>query len=465
MRPDYLIQGERARLFPVLSTTSKEGRSTSILLACLSQIDEFARELLKPIGISVGKRAVIECWTEIVFRSEKNAGKDRPDGLIIVRNGKNEWRCLVESKVGTTELSAEQIDRYRAIARDHGLDCVLTISNQFATRSEHHPLEAVRKTRSKIPVYHWSWMFVLTSADLLVKTDAIGDHDQHLLLEELRRFLTHESTGVKGFDRMPSEWTELNKHISAGGKIPAKSEMAHAVVNAWHQETKDISLILSRQTEAAVSERLSRKHAADPALRFKDDMQALKDNCHLLATLDIPNAAAPLEIVADITRRTVDVGMTISAPRDRQSSKARLNWLLRQVKGDVPEDLQIRCNWPGRSEATQFAFSILQDDPSFIEADKKGLQVSSFHIFIARRLSARFTQQQNFINDLETVVPEFYRTIGQHLVPWRQKAPQIKRERSETDDVSVQALEDERAAPVEPDASGRVPYSNHDFSR
>ena len=328
----------------MLATTSKEGRTTSILLACLSRIDEFARELLKPIGISVGKRTVIECWTEIVFRGERSAGKDRPDGLIIVRQGKREWRCLIESKVGTAELSAEQIDRYRSIAKDYGLDCVLTISNQFATRSEHHPLEAVRKIRSKIPVYHWSWMFVLTSADLLVKTESIGDRDQHLLLEELRRFLTHESAGVKGFDRMPSEWTELNKHISAGGKISAKSEIAHAVVTAWHQETKDISLILSRQTEAAVSERLSRKHASDPALRLKDDMQALRDNCHLLATLDIPNAAAPLEIVADIARRTVDVGMTISAPRDKQSSKARLNWLLRQVKGDAPEDLQIRCN-------------------------------------------------------------------------------------------------------------------------
>lgn len=73
MRPDYLIQGERARLFPVLATTSKEGRTTSILLACLSRIDEFARELLKPIGISVGKRTVIDCWTEIVFRGERSA--------------------------------------------------------------------------------------------------------------------------------------------------------------------------------------------------------------------------------------------------------------------------------------------------------------------------------------------------------------------------------------------------------
>ena len=34
-RPDYLLQGEAARLFPVLATTSKEGRTTSIVLACI----------------------------------------------------------------------------------------------------------------------------------------------------------------------------------------------------------------------------------------------------------------------------------------------------------------------------------------------------------------------------------------------------------------------------------------------
>src|SRR6056297_1183533 len=46
-RPDYLVQGEAARLFPVLATTSKEGRTTSILLGCISKIDEFGAALLE----------------------------------------------------------------------------------------------------------------------------------------------------------------------------------------------------------------------------------------------------------------------------------------------------------------------------------------------------------------------------------------------------------------------------------
>ena len=48
-KPDYLKQGEPARLFPVLSVTSKEGRTTSIFLACLARVDEFCATLLGPL--------------------------------------------------------------------------------------------------------------------------------------------------------------------------------------------------------------------------------------------------------------------------------------------------------------------------------------------------------------------------------------------------------------------------------
>lgn len=443
MRPEYLKQGEQARLFPVLATTSKEGRTTSILLACMSAVEEFGRDLLGSIGQRVGKRASIDCYTEIVFVGQDPSIKDRPDGLIIVTNGNNVWRALVEAKVGNSELNTDQIEKYRQLAKDHKLDCVITISNQFATRPEHHPLEEVRKSRSKIPVYHWSWMSILTTADLLVNTDSIADSDQTRLMRELRRFLTHESAGVKGFDRMPPEWSELNKLVSAGGRIPAKSEDANAVLAAWHQETKDLSLILSRQTETLVTERLARKHKNDPTARIKDEYAELREKCRLTATLDIPNAAAPLEITADIARRTIDVGMTLRAPEDKVSSKARVNWLLRQIKGTPPADLQIRLNWPGRSEATQFSFEALTADSSIVEKDKGSLQVLSFHVFIARRLGARFTQQVNFVSDLEEVVPEFYREIGQNLSAWRMSAPRIKEDRERAEDVSTEAIQDQ----------------------
>lgn len=366
---------------------------------------------------------------------------DRPDGLIVVRTNSREWRALVETKVGNNALDADQIERYRGLAKENGIDCVLTISNQFASLPTNHPIAEVRKSKSKVPVYHWSWMHIFTQADLLLTNESVGDEDQSFMLSELRRFLAHESAGVKGFDRMPPEWTEVNKLVSAGGKVGQKSNEAEVVLGAWFQETKDLSLILTRQTEAKVTERLPRKLLGDVTAREKDGLERLAtENC-LEAAFDIPNAAAPLTVTADIARRTIDVGMTLRAPTDKKSSKARLNWLLRQVGSGEYRDLHVRLFWPGRSEATQFSFSELKEDPAICEVGKEALQVSSFQIFYAKRLGSRFTQQVNFISDLEAVVPEFYLEIGQKLTEWRPSAATIKMDRKTADDVSVDAIE------------------------
>ncbi len=325
--PEYLVQGEQARLFPVLSTTSKEGRTTSIVLACLAKVDEFGANLMQSIGQRAGVRTKLETYTEVVLKNRPTDSKDRPDGLIILRTGKREWKALVEAKIGSSELEAPQIEKYRRLAKDNGIDAVISISNQFTTTPTSHPIEDVQKSKSRIPVFHWSWMYILTIADLLISQENVADTDQSMLLNELRRFLSHESAGVKGFHRMPKEWVEINRLVSSGGVIPAKSPDATAVVSAWHQETRDLSFILSRMTETHVSERLSRKHQNDLTLRAKDAISALRDNQHLTASLEIPDAAAPLEVTTDITRRCIDVGMTLRATEDKVTTKARLNWL------------------------------------------------------------------------------------------------------------------------------------------
>ncbi len=425
-RPEYLVQGESARLFPVLSTTSKEGRATSIFLACFSAVDKFGKELLSSIGKSTGKRTKLDAFTEIVFDCGSENPSERPDGLLIVRTGSKEWKALVESKIGRNELSDEQIERYRVIAKDHAIDCVITISNQFTTSPQHHPVEVVRKSKSKIPVYHWSWMYVLTTVDLLLSNAEIQDVHQEHLLKEFRRFLSHESTGVRGFEMMPTEWAELNKLISAGGKILQKSDVASSVLSAWHQETRDLSLILSRHTETPVIEKLPYKHKKDMALRFKDQIKILCEENTLRSTLSIPDAPAPLEIVADLPRRTIDVGMTLQAPQDKVSPKARTNWLLRQVKTDKLNDLYVRLNWSRTSQSTTVSHMELSQDPGLADVQANGKNLQSFHIFYAKRIGARFTQRSKFITELENIVPEFYREIGQRLSAWRPKPPKIR---------------------------------------
>jgi len=438
--PEYLQYGEQARLFPVLSTTSKEGRTTSIVLACMAKIDEFGASLLQTVGQRVGVRTTIQTYTEVVLKSGEFAKKQRPDGLIVAKTGSREWRALVETKIGSSELEADQIDRYRQLAKENGIDCVITISNQFATTPEAHPLAGDINKRLKIPVFHWSWMYVLTEADLLLGNDGVQDVDQRILLNELRRFLTHESAGVKGFDRMPKEWTELNRLVSSGGVISVRSPEAQEVVAAWHQETRDLTLILSRMTETAVTEKLQKKHKTNFAERQKAALSQLASDQCLLSELIVTDAAAPLEIQADLRGRTVSVGMTLRAPEDRKSTPARVNWLLRQLKSSNLTDLYVRLYWPGRSEPTQHPVAELLDDVSSACKDREHLAPHSFSIFVSKRLGGRFTQQTNFIVDLEELVPSFYGDVGSKLTAWKKSAPKIKEERSSSEDVSPEAL-------------------------
>ena len=438
--PENVIQGEKARLFPVLSTKSKEGRTTAILLACLTLVEEFARVLLHGVGQRVGSRARVDAYTEVVFQNQPNQSNDRPDGLIIVRSGSREWRALIEAKIGGSNLLHDQIERYRYVAKENRVDCVITISNQFATSPNSHPLTEVRKSRSKIPVFHWSWMHILTTTDLLLSTESVSDSDQRLLLQELHRFLAHESTEVRGFERMPKEWAELNKLISSGGVILASSAEAKSVVYAWHQETRNLSLILSRLTETIVREKLPRKHQADPSQRQKDELVTLKERKQLGSVLSIDGAAGPVEIVIDLMRRSVDVGISLRTPEDRKSTRAKVNWLIKQIRTENQEDLYLRLHWKGRSEYTQHLIRDVRENVSLCDEGRKQLVAQTFHVFYNKRLSGRFVQQSNFIKDLEQIVPEFYGEVGEHLKSWQKPAPRIRAESTTVNKNSVKEV-------------------------
>ncbi|WP_349364674.1 MAG: hypothetical protein ABL307_05295 [Roseitalea porphyridii] len=61
-------------------------------------------------------------------------------------------------------------------------------------------------------------------------------------------------------------------------------------------------------------------------------------------------------------------------------------------------------------------------------------------MFLSKRLGARFIQQTNFISELESLVPDFYRKVGQNLTAWQMKPPKIREEKKEAEDVSVEAI-------------------------
>jgi hypothetical protein len=133
-RPDFLAGGEPARLIPITADSAREQKSVSIILAGLRSVLELRQSLLKSLNVRVGTSATLEAWTEVVFQNEDKQAvkqKDRPDGLLILRTGRREWRALIEAKVNNDTIGEDQLSRYLQQAKTHKLDAVITITNQF----------------------------------------------------------------------------------------------------------------------------------------------------------------------------------------------------------------------------------------------------------------------------------------------------------------------------------------------
>ncbi|MDQ0314505.1 hypothetical protein [Amorphus orientalis] len=438
-RPDYLERGEKARLFPVLADTSKEGRTTSIVLACLAHVQEFGRAMLATVGQRVGTRAQVACYTEICFKKGEKPKGDRPDGLIVLKIGGREWKALVEAKVGNNDLEQGQVERYLELARQNEIDAVITISNQFASTPTEHPISVTRRAAAKVELYHWSWMHVLTQAALLLQNDEVVDGDQAAILLELSRFLSHDSAGVKGFDSMPASWSELVQAVANGVAITPRTASAKEVVEAWHQEARDLSLILSRKIGVHVTTRLPRAHRTDSQARLKADLELLSKENIIQAAWDIKDAAGPLECCIDVKTKTIISSMKVRAPSDRVKANSRLKWLLRQLHNISAEEMFVRLHWTGPGSFTQHPLAELRENPDLVLRDRLNAQLHTLEVCLVRGLARRFGQRKNFITDVEALVPEFYERAGQRLKPWQASAPKIRESSTTVEEVEHEA--------------------------
>lgn len=441
--PSILQRGEPSRLFPVLADTSKEGRTLSIFLACLENVDEFGRALMASLDRRMGVRAKIETYTEVGLQKTIAGAKHRPDGLIVVSTGKSVWTALVEAKVGAAELTNEQIEAYLNLAKLNGIDAVITLSNQFTSLPTHHPLAVSSVLTRKVDLFHWSWGYVITQAHVLKETGDVADQEQLLLLSELQRFLLHPSSGVKEFDQMPAAWADLCGKVAAGALPAAKAMESQEVVGAWHQALDRVTSVLSRQLNDHVEVQMSRAEASDPAVRMKATLEDLAREACLSNNLVVPDAAAPIQISADLRKRAISLQMRLKAPADRQSTKARVSWLLRQLAQTEARDVHIRLLWPGRAAATQFPLSRLRDAPELAGSDREGMTVLSFEVLLVKDLGAKFAQRKVIMTELIKASTEFYDGVGASLRAWQAKPPKIASGKHEPASVSAEALREQ----------------------
>ena len=425
---NFGLRGEPARLIPTVADRLQEQRVVSALLATVMAVPEFGQHLLKIVGAPATSRSSIECFTEVqapTKSSDKSDKKDRPDGLIVVRRGKTVWSALVEAKVGRNELDQDQVERYLTLARNHGIDAVVTISNQFVPDPRATPLKIDGRKLMSVDLYHWSWTSILSEGILFADHKGISDPDQAFILKELIRYLQHDSSGVQPFTQMSAAWKGICVAASEGRAPSKSSEESFDAAGSWVQLSRYLALQLTLAVGQSVQLHMSRQQKNDPRMLVTEAIECIVNDSQLYAGFDVPNAAGTLWLEANLKAKTLSAWMTINAPRDRVRPSAAITFLLRQLDQCPADNMIVDTFWPNRSVPTSCRLTDIREDRSCVLDDRPGVMPRSFRVRRLHDLGAKIGGVQKFVKLSRDMVTSYYDHAGQHLWNWVPPAPKV----------------------------------------
>lgn len=419
-----ILKDERwpvARLIPITSATgveAKERNAASALLAVLSHVDEFGRALLKPLGAPAGK---IEAFVETPFKLD-GGRVIRADGIIGVSRAGKTWWALVECKIADQQLNVEQMEAYLDLARAVGIDAVLSISNHYVTRSSDYPIELDKKKLRRVAIHHWSWVRVLTEAEVQKQHRGVRDQDQAYILDELIRYLSDPRSGVVQFDDMGPSWTKVRDGARVRTLRKTDPDVG-AVTNRWDELMRFLSLQLTKELGRNVRE-LQRRTESTASARQQALRESLASNGSLYADLQIPDTAGTFEIIADLSARQILFATELEAPKDAQS-RGRVSWLLRQLQ-KAPGDLTIEARVSRMSTTLSAPLSALREDPSALIPDRTR-EIRAFRLTLTRDMGLnRAGGRGSFIDSVLLGAKTFYAEVLQKLSAWKPRAPKLR---------------------------------------
>ena len=313
----------------------EEKALTSIFLSALRLITEFRHQIFYTIGLSRSNEIRIYTEAEFVLFDKK-----RIDGLILViRANKIIDAVLLEVKNKNTELDESQIKDYLQIAKEYGIQKFLTISNQFVSFPTQSPLNI--KTPKLVSIFHLSWSFILTIANILLteNDNNIEDSDQVNIMREIVDYFESPISGILGFTQMKPGWIELTQKANSGTSLNLTDSFVDETVSSWLQEERDMALILSRELGLLVKSG-HRRFKNDLSARIKYEKKELTTKKRLESILHIDGAASLLEIRAYFDRKNIEMSSTLSAPLDKKT-RGQISWIKNQLRQSERKNLKL----------------------------------------------------------------------------------------------------------------------------
>ena len=421
--PEKIEDGwHAARLIPTTGIggqDEQEQRATSSLLAVMQAVPEFSRALLKYLDAPAGR---IRTFSEVRFKNAIDKKVSIPDGGIVVDRGKTEWRCLVEVKTGHADLRPEQVAGYLDIARDNGIQAVLTISNQITSSPSEPPFPVDSKKTKKVVLRHLSWWHIMTEAIDQLRHRGISDPDQAWILGELIAYLDNERSGASGFTDMGDKWVSVRdgaRALTLRSNDPAAGEVAHRFV----EFTQWLALGLRQDLGRDVSVIWPKNET--PAARQASLVEKMVETGRLNASVKVPGAINPVDICVDLRTRLVDTSVQVAAPRDGRA-KTRITWLLRQLR-DAPPRVRIDASFPMVKESTSAMLTVAAKSPEALQWSKDPKrEPRSFTVALSREMGIkRGKGPGSFVAESKVQVVDFYRLVVQSLKPWSAGAPKL----------------------------------------
>lgn len=415
---------QAARLLPTVGLRNqeeKEQRATSSLLAVMYAVPEFAHELLKDLKAPKGQ---VKTFTEIQLRDRENK-RCIPDGAIVVKRGKTQWRCLVEVKTGGAPLKGDQVSRYLDWARDNDFDAVLTISNEITASPTVSPVSVDKRKLRKVSLLHLSWWRILTEAIVQHRHKGLSDPDQAWILGELISYLDHEKSGASGFQGMGDQWVTI-RTAAANETLRKGDPGTKQVAERWNQFVDYLALGLGQDLGRDVIPVRPRK--STPESLLDEATKQLVQGGTLEAALKVPDAVGNLQVEAHLRTKKVTTSVELDSPKEGRP-KTRMNWLLKQLK-HADENLRIDVHFASTKETSSALLGEAREFPErLLSATDDKREPRRFRIAVARKMgSKRGKEEGSFVQETRKQAIDFYRDVVQDLREWQAPPPKLPKE-------------------------------------
>lgn len=413
---------QSARLIPVTGikgALDQERRAASALLAVMRGVPELTLSLLREHGAFSGN---VETFIEPEFKVANK--KIRPDGLIQISKGKRTWRALVEFKTGKNELELAQINQYLDIAKQEGIDALITVSNQVLDATYLHPTSGIDTRRLRVTkLVHLSWLKIITECIILSEHTGVEDSERDWILKELIRFLQSDASGASEFNDMGASWTTVRDNIK-NSVTKRPDDAVIDVVTKFQNLIRYCAMSLAAKTGVNASEVVHSSAKNDGKKFLQSEALKLISEKSIKGTIRIPGAAADLNIVADLSAGVTHCYFNIPAPNDGRN-KAKVNWLLRQYK-TVPKGTMLSV-WYKRSRTFETAVDLSGLKSGDIELMlDNSKEIATFRIDVVRPSGTkRGRGQGSFIDSILDQVVFTYEQALQPVKVWVAAAPKI----------------------------------------